>query len=284
MFPLCFLHAGALAGPKHMNVEGRTVSTHRAAACCYTLEMPIHRSLPALWLAVLLSMTASGCLVRVYQPMSGFQQPVVVDPGAPNFTDVRLTVNCVQGDFLTRSETSNLCRRVGSLFENQGALVETVDNAVFGGGGVDEDRAASGAPEPTTDLVLELRARRLQGSNTSLSWIVCLGTFTILPAISESMFAQDVVIRDGTGFLLLSDTLEGRVIQRFGFGPWLGNQLMDLTRPKADRLSNEAAERHLSEDMYGRLSQLAFNAKIQWMILQESQSGGPANSATAEMP
>lgn len=216
-----------------------------------------------------------GC-VHVYQPMSGLHEPVVVDPQMPNFEGMYLTVRCLPGDFVNRQETSALCRKVATLFENQGATVNTVQSL----GQADEIRWGQAAPEaqvddsnpnPTNDLTVELRGRQLHQAKYPVSWAMCVSTFTLFPGISESTFAQDVVIRDGNGFLLVSDTLKGRLIRRFGLGTWVGNKILDLTwRKDDDKLTGEAANEDLSRDLYGQLSQLTFNAKVQWQIAQES--------------
>lgn len=217
-------------------------------------------------------------MVQVYQPLSGLHRPVVVDPQLPNLRDVNLAVYCVPGDYLAPEETRRLCRRVGALFENQGALVSTYT----------QDRRApqeeletpaSGDDQtgPRTDLTLELRSRETHSNRNPLSVVLCWATFSMVPAVTETSFAQDVVIRDGTGFLLVSDTLQGRLVRYFGLGTWAVNKAMDLTwRDEADRLSGDAASQDLSDDMYRQLSQLMFNAKMQWEVLQEAPLALPA--------
>jgi hypothetical protein len=225
-------------------------------------------------LVLALTSVSSGCIVRVYQPLSGLHAPVVVDPQAENLSDVRLAVTCLSGDFLSRQETLGLCRKMEALFEIQGAEVTLVDSgSAFSQS--DEVSASSesdveAVARPRTDLSLELRSREIHKSVNPLSWVLSIGTFTVLPAVSDSTFAQDVVIRDETGFLLVSDSLQGRVIRRFGVGSWLGNAIADLGREKEAKLSAGSAERDLSQDLYGQISQLVFNAKIQWRVLTES--------------
>lgn len=233
----------------------------------------------------------AGC-VRIYQPLSGLHRPSVINPQLANFEDVRLTVRCIPEGLLNAQEASLLCQRVQTLFENQGASVSTA-TAAHGGlqdtGTSDEGDDAS-APEPAedepaedepastqadpTELTLELRARQLHESNNLLSWVLCLGTFTALPGITESTFAQDIIIRDETGSLLVSDSLEGRLILRFGAGPWVVNKLMDLTvRDDEDKLTGEVASHDLSNDLYRQLSQMLFNAKMQAQVLHQVPSG-----------
>jgi len=232
---------------------------------------------PALALGLAL-LAAPGC-VHVYQPLSGLHRPIVVDPGARNFEDLRLTVVCRAGDLLSRGEARLLCDKVGKLFEIQGARVTTVtDRGRYGGG---EDEVGEDAPTAidatTTDLVLELRARANHTTNDVLSWVLCIGTATLAPAYTESTFAQDVVIRDATGFLLVSDSLEGRIVRTFGLGTWAGNKLLDLVaRKKEDELSTKAVHADVSRDLYGQLSQMVFNAKMRWQVLEEATPGGRA--------
>ena len=218
------------------------------------------------WVALLASL--GGCVVRVYQPMSGMHQPIVVDPQSPNFEDMNLTVHCLPGEDLSVQENTALCQRVETLFENQGASVRMIDTP----GMFEEELEGPGGP---SDLTLELRSRIVFKNDSALSWLLCIGSFTILPAIDESMFAQDVTIRDSAGFLLLQDTLKGRVIRKFGAGTFLGNFVVDtVARKKEERITgSEVAKKDLSQDFYGQLSQLLFNAKMRWEVLQEA---GPA--------
>lgn len=238
---------------------------------------PARRALAWLWVA--LSLSATGC-IRIYQPMSGLHRPVVVDPQLANFQDLNLVVRCIPEDLLTIQDASVLCRKVGTLFENQGARVTT--SATASGAPEDdgeptaEGTRAAGAPgsAAATDLTLELRARRVHSDNSMVSWAICIASFTLVPAVSESTFAQDVVIRDGNGFLLVSDSLEGRLVQRFGAGTWIGNKFLDLvTRDRADELAGDAASRDLSSDLYRQLSQMVFNAEMQRQILEQAPRG-----------
>lgn len=226
---------------------------------------------------------APGCTVHVYQPLSGLHRPVVVDPQAPNLEDVRLHVVCPPGDFVSPSEARMLCERVGKLFEIQGARVTTATDRPLGDPELGESPSVEGAEAgnvaaaPTTDLVLELRAHELHTANDTLSWVLCFATGTLVPAYTESTFAQDVVVRDGTGFLLVSDRLEGRIVRSFGLGTWAGNGLADLVwRKKEDELTGKAANADLSADLYGQLSQLVFNARMRWQVLREATPDGRA--------
>lgn len=216
-------------------------------------------------------------MVQVYQPLSGLHRPVVVDPQLPNLRDLNLAVYCVPGDYLSAEETRMLCRRVGALFENQGALVSTYTQDRRAPHEELETPTADGPARPRTDLTLELRSRETHSNRNPLSSFLCWSTLTMVPAVTETSFAQDIVIRDGTGFLLVSDTLQGRLVRYFGLGTWMVNKAMDLAwRDEADRLSGDAANQDLSDDLYRQLSQLVFNAKMQWEVLQEAPLALPA--------
>lgn len=211
-----------------------------------------------------------GCAVHVYQPLSGLHQPVLIDPSVANFQDLNLAIYCPPGDHLDGGEAGALCRKVGVLFENQGAVVTTATR---------DRRLADEAPPPgepgeeaapRADLVLELRTTELRTANDPVSWLLCWGTFTLVPAVTESIFTQEVIIRDGSGFLLESRSLRGRIVRSFGLGTWLGNKALDLVwRDKEDELTGDVAKRELSADLYQQLSQLVFNAKMRSQVLSE---------------
>lgn len=224
-------------------------------------------------------LVAAGGCVHSYQPLSGLHDPRVVDPSLPNFRDAAVSVHCVPTPYLGRIESTKLCRRVGTLFENQGAVVRTYTHAR--GAGVAEDDALAqpldaGVPlEDRTELVLELRARQVHRSGHPLSWALFSMSFSLLPGVVEETFAQDIEIRDATGFLLARDTLEGRLVRSYGAGTWAGNKILDWTvRPAEERMTGDAVERDLSADLYGQLSQLLFNAKIQRQVLDGAIGGG----------
>lgn len=233
----------------------------------------------ALVLAALVPAFGVGC-VKVYQPVSGLNRPVVVDPQLANFQDVSLTVYCPPGDLVTANEARVLCRKVGTLFENQGAVVTTFssdrrqDDDLFGDAPVDEGEQPP--PEPTTDLFLELRARRVHEAHNQVSWLLCFATFTLVPAVSEFTFAQDVIVRDNTGFMLVSETLQGRLVRYTGAGTWVTHKLLDrFWRDDEDEILGDQPHADLSADYYGQLSQAVFNAKMRWQVQhQASPSSG----------
>lgn len=220
---------------------------------------------------LVLALGPVGC-TYVYQPMAGLHRPVVADPTMRNFPDVALTVHCIPGDHLTRPENRRLCRRIGDLFENQGATVEVFDTVeltpdAFGDAGGD----VGAPPTPDTDLVLQVQSQLIDKGNSTLSWALCVATLSLVPAVDEETFGLDLQVRDGSGFLLLQDSLKGRVIRRFGAVAYVGNRFLDwASRDKDARHRPDAAERELSADLYGQLTQLVFNARMRSIVQQEA--------------
>lgn len=268
---------------------GVTVSTppalpgHSPQSCCRyavagTSSIPVspdprrHR-IPS---PLLFLLATTGC-VHVYQPMSGLHGPVVVDLQAPNFEDLALTVVCDRGDMLSAAEAKNLCQHVGTLFENQGARVTTLTAGELAGAFdvADPAETEEDAATVATDLTLELTSRKLHVASEPLSWVLFLMSATVVPAVTETSFALDVTIRDESGFVLVSDSLQGRLVRRLGVGAWGTNLLLDrFLREDADRISGDAAHQDLSADLYGQLGQLMFNAKMQWEVLSQASQAG----------
>lgn len=226
-------------------------------------------------LPVLLLATASGC-VTVYQPVTALQRPVTVDPSAPNFSGLRLLVRCLPAEGADQGESDELCQNMSALYTNQGAKVDVEVPDESGIGGVqrsadDDDDARPGkkAPGPKPDLIIELKARLVHYENSAFLWALCVASATLIPGITEATFAQDVVIRDAEGFLLVSETLQARFIRYFGLAFWGINGLLDLIwRPKGEGLVGNNHKRDFSKDFHGQMSQLAFHAQMRSRILQ----------------
>jgi hypothetical protein len=241
----------------------RLVVTH---ACC--LEADIFAYLPARKLILGLIALNAGC-AHTYQPMTGLHTPVVIDTTAPNLALQAITVHCIATDGMSASNRAKLCQRVGTLFENQGAVVSVVDE--------EGRREQDGAPSET-DLVVELRARRVSVDDHAASWVLYTATLGLLPAVVEVPFAIDVSIRDGGGFLLDEAYLEGRVVAKIGLSAWLTAALDNRSwRRNSPKTSRRAAAEQLSTDLYEQLSQLTFNATTQRQVLQArvSEQGAP---------
>ncbi|MCY1080768.1 hypothetical protein [Archangium lansingense] len=227
----------------------------------------------------LLGVLLSGC-VTVYQPLSSLQRPAIVDPQLANFEGMRLLVRCIPGDYLKVPAAELLCRRVGALFRNQGAKVET-DVPRHGR----SSRSLEESAQP--DLVVDLSSRLLHKESSGPLWALTVLTATIVPAYTEYSVAQDVTIRDASGFLLASDSLKARFIEYFGAGIWGVNWALDtLVRPPEEELSGDAPARDFSRDFYAQLSQLAFNARVRSDVLRSFEplprSGGQQRQTGVE--
>ncbi len=190
-------------------------------------------------IAGLFALGAVGCSSMVYRPLSGLHRPVAINIDYANFADLSLTITCLPGPALSATESQTLCRKLQQLFENQGAEVFTKtsqgrqDDALDGPG-------ETKVPKRETALELVLSARIVQQKE---------GSFLFWTWITDYTLAQDIVIRDASGFLLIKDTLTGRFSRRLKF--------TDETEA-------------FSPDFYGQLSQLAFNAKMRRQVLRES--------------
>ncbi len=229
-------------------------------------------------LAASLMFLASGC-VKIYHPVSGLNQPTVLDLTAGNFQDLALTVHCPPGELVNADEARALCRKVGLLFENQGAKVTTYTSdrsLIQSPSSLDWDdtpaEGATAAEPPPTDLILELRAHRVHIKNHHLTWLMCVATFSLVPAVAEYTFHQDVIVRDGSGYLLATDVLEGRIVRYGGGGYWLGTKLTDLLwRDKGERILDVSnPHQELSADFYAQLTQVVFNAKMRRRVLERA--------------
>ena len=205
---------------------------------------------------------------------------------APNFTDTEILVHCVPGDYLGKGASRELCQKVAVLFENQGAKVQALASTGVNPDDLEDVSQNEGDPTPRdTKLVVELRARRIHESYHPWSWLACFASFTIVPGMNEFTFAQDVVIKDSDGVLLARDSMKGRIVKRFGGAHWAINMLTNLaTRKKKDRHSGHALGRDLSHDLYGQLSQLAYNARVQSQVLAEAKPGGPIRGRAVGAP
>jgi hypothetical protein len=234
----------------------------------------LHRSLTVTALLMAgLAMPLLGC-VHTYQPISGLHGPVVVDTSVENFPDLALEVVCNPGKDLSRGEARRLCEHVGTLFRNQGAQVTTRIGGEPAMEELDtpwEESSETGSLAPEVDLRLELTSRQVHQSHDLVTRVLFALTASLVPAVTEYSFALDVVVQDGSGFLLAADTLEGRIVRRIGVGVWGVNKVMDrFAREPEDIVLDDSAYKELSEDLYGQLSQMVFNAGLQWRVLQQA--------------
>jgi hypothetical protein len=123
--------------------------------------------------------------------------------------------------------------------------------------------------EKPPDLIIDLSPRLLHQDDVPILWLLSYLTFTLVPAITEFTFAQDVAIRDGEGSLLVADSLQGRFIQYFGAGIWAVNTALDMAvRKEGEKINDDVTRKDFSRDLYGQLSQLAFNARMRAQVLR----------------
>lgn len=197
-------------------------------------------------LATILTSAALGGCVDVYQPMTGLHRPIAIDVGYTNFTDLDLRVRCRASAAMDAGQAGELCRRVARLFENQGARVEVLRD---GAPPIEEPEDAAEAQgekakAPRAALSIEIAGREIRRETTTL--IPWLWEHT-----SDYTVAQDITVRDETGFLLAADTFVFRFVSRVGFF--------------------SDAEEQFSADFYGQISQLALNAKVRRRVLAEGK-------------
>ena len=221
---------------------------------------------------ILLALVLPGC-VTVYQPLVTLQRPAVINPELANFEGLTLMVRCLPTDYTDSGDSEALCQNVRTLFANQGAKVEVEVP--------ESDLPLRNPADAKADLVIELSSRRLHYENSALLWTLFYATATLIPAVTEATFAQDVVIRDTDGFLLASEVLQGRFIRYIGLGFWGINKLMDLiVRTPEEQLTGDQAKVDFSRDYYAHLSQLALQGRMRAMVLrsfeQTARSGGAA--------
>jgi len=228
-------------------------------------RVPLRARFPAALIA-LLSWALTGC-VTTYQPLTSLQRPVVVDPTAPNLKGQRMLVRCFPGGDFSESNAQYLCRRLRTLYSNQGAQVD-IEVPVTGKARALEESSSS-QPAAPPDLVVETRSRLVHEDNSPLLWILSGVSLTLIPAVTESTSALDVVIRDREGFLLVSDSLQARFVRHFGAGIWAVNTLLNmLVRSDEEDMGDKMTRRDLSRDLYGQFSQLAFHARLRAEVLR----------------
>ena len=201
------------------------------------------------WVAVVAAWTLVSSCTTYYQPLSGLHRPVAIDTDYANFAGTRISLHCLPGPVLGEEEARDLCRKLARLFDNQGGHTDRQTGLGRRSDADEEVAEAEGAADAgsVADAAAKPRALRIQlGAR-----LIHEDKRWLLPWVTkEYTFAQDVVIRDETGFLLIRETLTGRLVRSFGF---FGH-----------------AEEELSRDFYGQLSQLAFNAKLRRRVLGEA--------------
>ena len=179
-----------------------------------------------------------------------------------NFAGQTILVRCFPEANLNVTHAQLLCRKLGKLFSNQGADVQTVVPSERDTGGTD---AAQGLP----NLTIDTKVRLVSEKSSVLLFIASVWTFSLVPDISEFTFAHDVVIRDREGFALATTTLQSRFIRYVGLGVWGVNGMLDwLVRPKDEELGGNVAPQEFSRDLYRQLTQLTFTAMMRSQVMR----------------
>jgi hypothetical protein len=229
-----------------------------------------HRPAVPRFVSVFCGLLLSGC-VTVYQPLVGLQRPVALDLQQPNFTGLKVLFRCFDGD----SQADVVCARARTLFRNQGASVATELPRL-----ASPRTQALSAEKP--DLIVEVRARKLAEESAFLLWVACIMTATLVPAVVDATFAQDITVRDGEGFLLGQETWQARFVNYVGLGALAVTGLGDwLLRPKSEQVGGQVAQQDFSRDFYSQLSQLVFNARMRQSVMRAFDPPTPASPGAA---
>ncbi|MBE2250719.1 MAG: hypothetical protein IAE78_14375 [Myxococcus sp.] len=226
------------------------------------------------WAAIAIAM--SGC-VTVYQPLVGLQRPIAVDPQTPDtFAATRVLVRCHPAEGV---EPDVLCRNLRSSLSKQGATVttEVVRPAA---------RAAAATPsDAPPQYIIDVTSKRLHQSEDALLALLCVFSFTLVPAVTEYTFGQDVSIRDAQGFVLAQQSYQERLVESFGLGVWALNGLIDLLiRPKSEQVTGDGYKAEFTRDLHGHLAQLLYNAKVRARVMNNFAPEPVAEKASGASP
>ncbi len=219
---------------------------------------------------VLLGAVASGC-VTVYQPLIGLHRPIAVDVKRENFVDAKVLVRCHSDDSV---DPADLCRNLRSMLSKQGATVTTEIPRP-------QARIAASTTAPP-DFIIDVTSKLLAEQGAGLWWLVNLASFTLVPATSETLFSQDITVRDAQGFLLSQENLQERFIFSFGLGIWALNGILDLlVRPASEQVTGAVASEEFTRDFHGRLSQLLYNARVRARVMRSFEPEPSAKASGA---
>jgi hypothetical protein len=210
------------------------------------------------WAAMAVAMT--GC-VTVYQPLVGLQRPIAVDPQSPtNFANTRVLLRCHPSDAVWPDE---LCRNLRSSLSKQGATVTTEVVRP-------SPRAAPAAPSETpAQFIIDITSKLIHASGDTILSLLNIVSFTIVPAVTEETFGQEISIRDGQGFILAQQSFQERFVKSFGIGVWALNGLIDLLiRPKSEQVTGDGYKQDFTRDLHGHLAQLLYNAKVRARVMK----------------
>lgn len=214
-----------------------------------------------------LAVVMSGC-VTTYQPLVGLQRPIAIDPQwNTTFTDTKVLVRCHPADGV---EADTLCRNLRSSLSKQGAKVTT--EVVRPGA-----RAAASRPEDSQpQYVIDITSKRLHQRDDPLLAVLNILSFTLVPAVTEHTFGQDVSVRDAQGFILAQASFQERFIESFGLGVWALNGVIDLLiRPKEEQVTGDRYKEEFTRDLHGHLAQLLYNARVRARVMNSFAPEAP---------
>lgn len=217
-----------------------------------------------------MAVVASGC-VTVYQPMRTLQRPVAIDAERPNFEGLKLLVRCHPDEAV---DAPALCRRVSALFVKQGAAVRIE---------IPRPQAPKTRPDaaPKAELILDVKSRRLHENSSVFYWVANLMSFTLIPAVTEATYEQEISVRDQEGFVLAEATMQARFIESFGLGAVVAEAFGDLLgRTKDEAVLGENHKKDFTKDFYSHLSQVVHNGRIRSRVLHNFDVPSASAGAT----
>jgi hypothetical protein len=264
--------------PSHYEAAFGTSSREESMAWRYLWapNTPISRShQPGILIGVVALLFLSGC-VTVYQPLVGLQRPYAVNPLASNnFEGTRLLVRCHDADGV---EADELCPKLRSMFSKQGAAVSTEL--------VRPNRSIASAPRgEAPQFIIDVKSKVISRSSSPISWILNVVSFTLVPGFMEATFGQDVVVRDGEGFILAQGGFQERFVTSFGFGVWALNGLMNwLVRPKDQQVDADGQRAEFTQDFQGHMSQLLYNARVRSRVMHNFEPDRTSAAKPAGAP
>jgi hypothetical protein len=205
-----------------------------------------------------LAMSCFGC-VTVYQPLTGLSRPTAIDVNEANFLGTSISLTCEKGDYLGPGDAARLCKHMRLMFERQGARVEVT--------GTNDTVSLAVLQKPA--LLVTLKSRLLHQETNALWVFLSVISLSLIPAVSEFDFAQELSVRDASGALLKSDSFEARFIRYAGFGMWALTAASDLGAPKEEAQGGQAYQEAFSKDFQRHISQQVFHARMRSVVLHE---------------
>lgn len=214
-----------------------------------------------------------GCVsVTIYHPLRGLQKPAPINIKRPNFTNTRLTLQCLPGGALTENEANLLCEKLSALFVRQQAQIaaskpeqgETEESESPPAEDDTVGEKAEASDEKTSlDLTVRLEAERSADNLYAWTWVPCILTFSLFPSKSEQTVTQKVTVVDAESRVVATDSFSARFVSYWGVGYWAANLAFNtFVRESRDELTDDSLNLEFSRDFYKRLSQVVYNAKV----------------------